>query len=169
MENFATSKVIGEGTIQFWSHDGCITTLQGVRHVHESRHNLISLGALQREGFCFSLKGDLMKVFKEVHVMFQAECVCNAYMLRTLKVTVGGLQLSSASEVVVVEQSETTMNSSSDVQLYSEERLGLGVQQGSSDRYSYSGVNSHKSCVDQGDRWVIKFRLGLNLFDLIKL
>ena len=29
----ATSKVIGEGTIQFRSHDGCITTLQGVRHV----------------------------------------------------------------------------------------------------------------------------------------
>jgi len=38
MGNSATSKVIGEGTIQFWSHDGCITTLQGVRHVPESRY-----------------------------------------------------------------------------------------------------------------------------------
>jgi len=28
---------------------------------------------------------------------------------------------------------------------------------------------SHKSCVNQGDNWVIKFRLDLNLFDLIKL
>ena len=37
MRNSATSKVTGEGTIQFCSHDGCITTLQGIRHVPESR------------------------------------------------------------------------------------------------------------------------------------
>jgi len=84
-------------------------------------------------------------------------------------VTVGGLQLSLASKAAVVEQSETMMISSSDVQLYSEEILGLGVQQGSPDRYSYGGANSHKSCMDQEDHWEIKFRLGLNLFDLIKL
>jgi len=60
------------------------------------------------------------------------------------------------------------MVSSSDVQLYTEERLGLGAQ-GSPDRYFYGGANSHKSCVDQGDRWMIKFRLGLKLFDLIRL
>jgi len=46
MENSATSKVIGEGIIQFRSHDGCITTIQGVCHVLESRYNIISLGAL---------------------------------------------------------------------------------------------------------------------------
>jgi len=51
MGNSATSKVIGEGIIQFQSHDGCITTLQGVRHVLELRYNLISLGALQGEWF----------------------------------------------------------------------------------------------------------------------
>jgi len=73
--NSATSKVIGEGTIQFRSHDGCMTTLQGVRHVPESRYNLISLGALHKEGFCFSSKGDLMEVSKDTYVMFQAEHV----------------------------------------------------------------------------------------------
>ena len=46
MTNSATSKVIDEGTIQFRSHDGCITTLQGVCHIPESRYNLISLGAV---------------------------------------------------------------------------------------------------------------------------
>jgi len=86
MGNFATSKVIDEGTIQFRSHDGCITTLQGIRHVPESRHTLISLGALYREGFCFSSK---VKVFKKAHVMFQAERVSNVYMLRNSEVTVG--------------------------------------------------------------------------------
>jgi len=50
-----------------------------------------------------------------------------------------------------MEQSETTMVSSSDVQLYPEERLGLGMQQGSPDCYSYGRTNSHKSCVDQED------------------
>jgi len=149
MGNSATSMVIGEETIQFRSHNGCITTLQDVRHVLKSRYNLISLGALHKEGFCFSSKGDLMKVFKKTHVIFQAERVGNVYMLRNLKVTVGELQLSSASKVVIVEQSETTIDSSSDDQLYPKGRLGLGAQQGSPDLYSYGRANSHKSYVDQ--------------------
>jgi len=92
------------------------------------------------------------------------------YILRNSEVTVGGLQLSLASKATVVEQLKATMVSSSDVQLYPEERMGLGAQQGSPNRYSYDGAaNSHKFCVDHGDHWVIKFRLGLNLFDLIKL
>jgi len=70
MENSATNKVIGKGTIQFQSHDRCITTLQGVRHVPELRYNLISLEALQGEGFSFGFEGDLMEVFKETRVKF---------------------------------------------------------------------------------------------------
>jgi len=57
-------------------------------------------------------------------------------------------------------------------QSYPEGRLrlgGAGAQQESPDRYSYGGANSLKSCVDQGHRWVIKFKPGLNLFYLIKL
>ena len=121
MGNSSTSKVIGEEIIQFRSHDRCIITLQSVRHVPDSRHNLISLGALQRERFYFSSKG-VMKVSKKAHVMFQAERVGNVYMLQNSKVTVDGLQLSSASKVTVVEQLETTMISSSDVKLYPKER-----------------------------------------------
>ena len=98
MGNSATRKVISEETIHFRSHDGCITTLQGVRHVHELRYNLISLGALQGEGFSFSSEGDLMKVSRESHMKFQAERVHDVYMLRNSEVTVGGLQLSSASK-----------------------------------------------------------------------
>ena len=49
-------------------------------------------------------------------------------MLRNSELTVGRLQLSSVSKVVVVEQSETTMDSSSNVQLYPKERLGLAAQ-----------------------------------------
>ena len=68
-----------------------------------------------------------MEVFKEAHVIFQAERIGNVYMLQNSEVTVSGLQLFSASEAVAVKQSETMMVSSSDVQLYPEERLGLGA------------------------------------------
>ena len=63
-----------------------------------------------------------MEVSKEAHVKFQAERVGNVYMLQNSEVTVGVLQLSSASEATVVEQLETTMVSSSDVLLYPKER-----------------------------------------------
>jgi len=105
MEIQLHARWLAKEQFNFLSHDGCITTFQGVRHVSDSMYNLISLRALHREGLCFSSKGDLMKVFKEAHVMFQAERVGNVYMLWNSEVTVGGLQLSSASKVVVVEQS----------------------------------------------------------------
>jgi len=59
------------------------------------------------EGFSFSSECDLMKVSKKAHVKFQVEHIGNVYMLQNSKVTVGGLQLSSASKAAVVEQSET--------------------------------------------------------------
>ena len=83
--------MIGKRTIQFWPHDGCITALQGVHHVPESGYNLISLRALQGEGFSFSFEGDLIEVSKEVHVKFQAERVGIVYMLQNLKITISGL------------------------------------------------------------------------------
>jgi len=64
MEKPVISKVIGEGTIQFHSHDGCITTLQGVRHIPDLRYNLISLGALQGEALSFSSEVILWKSSK---------------------------------------------------------------------------------------------------------
>ena len=64
-------------------------------------------------------------------------------MLRNSEVTVGGLQLSSASKAIVVEQSETTMDSSSGVQLYPVERLGLGAQQDS--LFSFEKLGSGKT------------------------
>ena len=77
MGNSSTSEVIDKQTIHFQAHDECITTLQGVRHVPESTYNLISLGALQGEGFSFSSKSDLIEVFKDAHVKFQAERIEN--------------------------------------------------------------------------------------------
>ena len=69
-----------------------------------------------------------MKVSKKAHEKFQSECVGNMHMVRNSEVIVGGLQLSLVSKAAIVEQLETTMVSSSDVQLYPEKRLGLGTQ-----------------------------------------
>ena len=115
MGSSTTSKVIDEGTIQFRSHDGYITTLQGVRPVFESKYNLISLRTLHEEGFNFSSESDVIKDFKDVHVKFQGERVSDVYMLRNSEITVGGLQLSSASKTEVVKQAETMMVSSSNI------------------------------------------------------
>ena len=73
--------MIGEGTIQFCSHDGNVTTLRGVRHVPKSRYNPISLGSLHVEGFEFRSEKDLMEVSKYAHVKFEAERVGSVYML----------------------------------------------------------------------------------------
>jgi len=86
-----TSKAIGKWTIYFRSHEGRITTLQGVHHVPKLRYNLIFLGTLHGEGFRFSFEGDVMKVSKDAYVKFQVECVGDVYMLRNSVVTVGGL------------------------------------------------------------------------------
>ena len=77
--------------------------LQGIRHVLKSRYNLISISALHEKGFNFSSTGDLIEVFKDAQVKFQAERLSNVYILRNLKVTVDALQLSSASRSEVVE------------------------------------------------------------------
>ena len=64
MGNSATRTVIDEGTIQFRYCNGCITTLQDIHHVPDSKYNHISFEALQGEVFNFSSEGDLMEVFK---------------------------------------------------------------------------------------------------------
>ena len=83
MGNSTTRKVIGKGTIQFCSHDGYITTLQGVCLVPESRYNLISFTALHGEGFNFSSESDLMKVFKDAHVKLNVSAMFTSVFKKT--------------------------------------------------------------------------------------
>ena len=64
MKNSDTRKVIGEGTIQFRSLDGCITILQGVSYAPELRYTLISLEALQGKGSVLVVKVILWKFSK---------------------------------------------------------------------------------------------------------
>ena len=89
MGNSATSKVVGEGTIQFRSHDGCITSHQGVRYVPDQDTISSFLETYIEKGFVSFRKVILWKFSKETNVMFQADRVSNVYMLRNSEVTVG--------------------------------------------------------------------------------
>ena len=169
MANSSRSKVVGKGSIQFRSHDGYVTTLHGVSHVPGSRCNLISLGTLHREGFLFRSNCGLMEISKMARVTFAAKLVGNVYELQGSWVTSGGVQISSASKSEVEKQSSCVSDS---VRVDPEgERSGRCGHDASDSPARCSDVRamSHGSRLDKGDRWVIKFRLGLNLFDLTKL
>ena len=169
MANSSRSKVVGKGSIQFRRHDGYVTTLHGVSHVPGSRYNLISLGALHQGGFQFRSVGGLMEVSKGARVTFAAKLVGKVYELQDSSVTSGGVQISYASKSEVVKQSSCVSDS---VRVDPEgERSGRCGHDASDSPARCSDVRamSHGSRLDKGDRWVIKFRLGLNLFDLTKL
>jgi len=80
MKNSATSKVIGKRTILFRFHDGCITTLQNVRHIPESRYNFIFLEPYIGKDSVSILKVILWKSLKRPMWSFKtnvlAMCIC---------------------------------------------------------------------------------------------
>jgi hypothetical protein len=110
-----------------------------------------------------------MEVSKEACATFTAKLVGNVYELQGSSVTSGGVQISSASKSEVVKQSSCVSGS---VRVDPEgKRLGRCGHDASDSpaQRSEVGAMSHGSRLDKGDRWVIKFRSGLNLFDLTKL
>ena len=66
MGNDASCKVIGIGNIRIKMFDGVVKTLCDVRHIPDLRKNLISLGALDSNGFCYKFESGVMKVSKGI-------------------------------------------------------------------------------------------------------
>ena len=56
MGNDVSCKAIGIGSIKIKTHDGVVRTLTKVRHIPDSKCNLISLGTLESLGDRFNLK-----------------------------------------------------------------------------------------------------------------
>ena len=110
-----------------------------------------------------------MEVSKNAQVTFVAKLVGNVYMLQDPMITGGGTQLSSTLKTVVVKPSSLVLDSA---QVDPEERrLGRCGRNASVSpaRCSCVRAKSWKSRLDTEDRWVIKFRSDLNLFDLTEL
>ena len=64
MNNDVSCKVARIGNIKIKMFDGVVRTLCDVRHVHELRKNLISLGTLDYNRFSFKSTSGVMKVSK---------------------------------------------------------------------------------------------------------
>ncbi|VFQ74038.1 unnamed protein product [Cuscuta campestris] len=69
MENGARSKIAGVGTVQVLMFDGMVRTLTGVKHVLGLKGNLISLGALDLEGYRIFAQGGVLKISKGAMVV----------------------------------------------------------------------------------------------------
>ena len=54
MGNDAMCKTVGIGNIRVRMFDGQVQTVTNVRHVPDSKKNLLSLGALEARGYMFS-------------------------------------------------------------------------------------------------------------------
>ena len=96
--NDATCKVVGIGTIKINMFDNVVRTLGEVRHVLEVKKNLISLGTLDSNGYCYKSENGLRKVSKGAMVVMKGQKVeGNIYKLLSNTI-VGG--------VIVVTESE---------------------------------------------------------------
>ncbi|VFQ95551.1 unnamed protein product [Cuscuta campestris] len=69
MANGARSKIAGVGTVQVRMFDGVVRTLTGVKHVPGLKGNLISLGALDSEGYRFFAQGGVLKISRGAMVV----------------------------------------------------------------------------------------------------
>ena len=71
MGNSAHCKITDIGNIRIKMFDGIVRTLCDVRHVPEVKKNLISLGTLDSNGYCYKSIGGVMKVTKGAMVVMK--------------------------------------------------------------------------------------------------
>ncbi|VFQ60637.1 unnamed protein product [Cuscuta campestris] len=69
MANGARRKIAGVGTVQVRMFDGVVRTLTGVKHVPGLKGNVISLGALDSEGYRIFAKGGVLKISRGAMVV----------------------------------------------------------------------------------------------------
>ena len=81
MGNDVTCNIVGIGSIQLQMFDGTTRILADVRHVPELRKNLISLGALDTNGYKTVIQGGVMKIYKGILLVMRAKKVGNLFQL----------------------------------------------------------------------------------------
>ena len=81
MGNDVTCNIVGIGSIQLQMFDGTTKLLTDVRHVPDLRKNLISLGALDTNGYKTVVQGGVMKIYKGILLVMKAKKVGNLFQL----------------------------------------------------------------------------------------
>ncbi|KAJ9560945.1 LOW QUALITY PROTEIN: hypothetical protein OSB04_006105 [Centaurea solstitialis] len=88
MGNNDSCPIIGKGTIRIRMHDGITRTLRDVRYVPELRRNLMSLSTLDRNGYEFIGKNEVVRVKRGALLMMKAlRKTANLYILQGQTVT----------------------------------------------------------------------------------
>eukprot|EP00253_Pinus_taeda_P031288 PITA_31288 len=72
MGNDVTCNIVGIGSIQLQMFDGTTNMLIDVRHVPDLRRNLISLGALDTNGYKTVIEGGVMKIYGGILLVMKA-------------------------------------------------------------------------------------------------
>lgn len=85
--NDAQCHVVGVGSVQIKSHNGCIRTLTNVRHVSNVKRNLISLGTLESNGYKYTADRGVLKVSTGSCTILKANRVGSLYVLQGSTVT----------------------------------------------------------------------------------
>ena len=79
MGNDVACKTVGKGSICMKMFDGQVRTFKDVRHVPDLRKNLLSLGALEAQGYKFSGTDRVLKVTKGSMTVLKGEYMMNLY------------------------------------------------------------------------------------------
>ncbi|KAL3505148.1 hypothetical protein ACH5RR_034989 [Cinchona calisaya] len=95
MGNNVVCNVVGKGTVRIKMHDGIVRTLTNVRHVHDLKKNLISLGTLESLGCKYAGECGVMKICKGALVIMKAWRSGTLYILQGSTVT-GSAAVSSS-------------------------------------------------------------------------
>eukprot|EP00253_Pinus_taeda_P011137 PITA_11137 len=81
MGNDVTCNIVGIGSIQLQMFAETTKILTDVRHAPELRKNLISLGALDTNGYKTVIQGGVMKIYKGILLVMKPKKVGNIFQL----------------------------------------------------------------------------------------
>ena len=131
MGNDFSCRVIGIGRVAVRHFDGDVKILNNVRHIPDLRRNLISLGALEDEGYGYKSIGENLRVTKGSLVVMKGDKIDGLYILQGETIT--------AAETSFVKTQEHDMN-------IWHQRLGHISEQGLKELHKQGILENLKTC-----------------------
>ena len=131
MGNDFSCRIIGTGKIAIKQYDGGIKVLKNVRHIPELRRNLISLGALEDEGYGYKSINGSLKITKGSLIVMKGDKINGLYILQ--------------GETVPTAEASLVKGQESDMQLW-HHRLGHISEQGLKELHKQGIIKSLNSC-----------------------
>ena len=142
--NDASCKVVEIGNIKIKMFDGVVTTLCDVRHIPELRKNLILLGALDSNKFCYKSESEVMKVSRGVMTVMKGKKIAgNIYRLLGTTVVSGAAFVEAKANSIVLWHMRLGYLSERRMQELHKRNLLNGVKTCKLDFYKYCVLGKH--------------------------